>query len=73
MQIVANSPEGLNGVVSALADADCLVHQVDATTCNVRLLDSCSREHALLELRFFVAAWTAARPDAVAAVATAES
>jgi hypothetical protein len=71
VRVVVERARDLGGLMQALADARCLVRQVDESSCRVRLLDSCPPEQALVELRFFVAAWACVVPGRTASVAPA--
>lgn len=68
MRVVVDSRNELDRLMEALAAARCLVHRLDDTSCRVRLLDRCPAEEALVELRFFLAAWVATGRSRSAAV-----
>jgi hypothetical protein len=59
VRVVVDSSSELDRLMEALAAAHCLVRRLDDTSCRVRLLDRCTAEEALAELRFFLAAWVA--------------
>ena len=66
--MTVNAGELVPDLVAALAAADCLVRRLDGTSCSVTMLDTDGPEAALVELRFFLRAWTATRPGAAALV-----
>ena len=66
--MTVNAGELVPDLVAALAAADCLVRRLDERSCSVTMLDADGTEAALVELRFFLRAWTAARPGAAALV-----
>jgi hypothetical protein len=65
-RVTVNAGELVPDLVAALAAADCLVRRLDRTNCSVTVLDADEPEAALVELRFFLRAWTATRPGASA-------
>lgn len=69
MRVELESGELLPELVQALTAAKCLVFRLDETTCEVTPLEGADPLEALVELRFFVAAWAATRAAIPLAVA----
>lgn len=61
MRVELDSGELLPDLVHALTAAKCLAYRLDETTCEVAPLEGAEPLEALVELRFFVAAWAATR------------
>jgi hypothetical protein len=68
MRVGLSSTEAVQSLQEALVEAHCLVRRIDSTSCRVTLVYEHDPDEALLELRFFVAAWAAGRPGLVATV-----
>jgi hypothetical protein len=68
VKITLSSAESAQSLEDSLVEAGCLVCRLDRTTWRVTFLDERDPDEALLELRFFVAAWSAARPGRSATV-----
>jgi hypothetical protein len=58
----------VDALVADLAAARCLARRTSERTCQVAPLERASRDHALVELRFYVAVWAAGRPGLAARV-----
>lgn len=68
MKVQVSSDDALRALVASLTSADCLVRPIDATSCRVLVPRRDDRDEAMLDLRFYIAAWAAQHPEAEVAL-----
>jgi hypothetical protein len=65
VRVYVNDPGRLEELRAALAEASCLSVAVDDDTLDVAHPSALDEREALIELKFFLRAWQAARPGAL--------